>query len=328
MKKNKKKLKCGIIGLGAMGEIHLRAYLNLGKVKNIVVAEKDEKRRKEIFDKYNICCYKDYLEMLGKEDLDAVSICTPTKSHFEIGKYCINTRLHVLIEKPLTDCSKSAQLLLDLARQKNVILLVGHIERFNPGVKRAKEIIKTGTLGEINSIIARRVGGFPVRMKGVDVIHDLAIHDVDIINYLLEQLPDKVVINRSASLGNKKSDATEIFMKYNKASAYVQANWITPIKIRKLYITGTKAYMELDYINQAICLFRSDYKNFKDNPEGYHEYLKRFSLPQKEEIKIKKQEPIKEELQYFLSAVINGKKVDSQFAVDALNIVLNNDYCI
>jgi UDP-N-acetylglucosamine 3-dehydrogenase len=318
----KKVLNVAVIGVGVMGKTHVRVYSELPEVKLVAVMDVNEQLGKEIADKFGITYYNDINELIAKEKLDAVSICVPTSLHFKIAKICINAGINVLVEKPITSNIADAKKLLRLAKDKNVKLLVGHIERFNPAVNKVKEIIERGDLGSITAIIARRVGGFPPQIKDTDIAVDLMIHDVDIVNYLLNELPIKVYFNKRSNHIKNREDSSEFFIKYKNTSAYLQANWITPVKIRKLNITGTEGYLEMDYIDQTIEFYKSNYEKFFEENENFSDYILRFSNPSKTIIPIESKEPLKEELLYFINAIKKNKEIDSTFALDALKIVL------
>jgi len=316
------KKRIGVIGIGNMGSHHLRVYSEISDIDLVAVSDIN----KDLFEKaeeiYDINFYESYLDMIENERLDIVSICVPTVYHYQVAKDCIERGINVLLEKPITDSINTAEELLELADGKNLKLLVGHIERFNPAVKKLKEIIDNGKIGNIISVIARRVGIFPPQIKDANVAVDLAIHDIDIINYLLDSLPTEVNINSQKSLIKERADSVEFFLKYKNVSAYIQANWITPVKIRKLSITGDKGYVEMDYVNQKIELYESNYE--KIETKSFKDYVLKFSQPDKTVISVAKKEPLKEEILYFIDCVEENIKIDSNFALDSLKIILNN----
>lgn len=312
-------LKIGIIGCGNMGRNHLRVYSELSDVNLVSVADINKDIFINIEEKYGVNFYESYLDMIDNERLDIVSICVPTSFHYQVTKDCIEKRINVLLEKPITDNIKEAEKLLELAENKKVKFLVGHIERFNPAVKKLKEIIDSGKIGNITSIIARRVGIFPPQIQDASVAIDLAIHDIDIINYLLNGLPIEIIQNKKRNLIKNRDDSVEFFLKYKTASAYIQANWITPVKIRKLNITGNKGYIEMDYVNQKIELYESHYE--KEKSYSFKDIL-HFSEPDKTVVSVAKKEPLKEEILYFIDCIRKDKKVDSNFALDSLKIAL------
>lgn len=316
------RLKCAVIGAGNMGKKHVCVYANLPPVDLVAIADLNEALAKEVADVYKIRFYKDYKEMLDIEAPDIVSICVPTSLHYEVAKICLEKKINTLLEKPITTSIADGEKLLAQAKKNKVKFLVGHIERHNPAIKKVKILIEKGDLGKITAIIARRVGGFPYRIRDANIMVDLAIHDIDIANYLLNELPQEIFINKKRHHIEQREDAVEFFLKYKNASAYIQANWITPVKIRKLNITGTEGYIEMDYITQKVEFYKSNYKKFREAAKGFSDYILHFSEPDKIDIPIEKNEPLKEEISYFVNCVENNLAVDSQFALDALKIAL------
>ncbi len=316
-----KKLNTAVIGTGNMGSYHVRNYSEIPGSNLVAISDIDEKA-KEIADAYNCRFYTDYREMLKKEKLDAVSICAPTKWHKSIALDVIKRKINLLVEKPISDNLKDAKEMIREAKKNNVVLTIGHIERFNPAVQKLKEIIKKGELGEITSIIIRRVGFYPLRQPTTNVIIDLAIHDIDIVNFLTEELPKKMTASVQKICG-KHEDSAEIFLKYKKFTAFIQTNWITPVKIRTITINSTKGYIETNYITQAMVLYENqkiDYSNI----ETFKKFVAFSKNPRKKIIPINKKEPLKEELINFLGAINRKNKlmVTGQNAYDALKIAL------
>lgn len=316
----KNPIHVAVIGVGAMGKNHARVYSELNGTKLVAVADIDETGAK-IAEKYNCKFYKDYKEMLKKENIDAVSIAVPTKFHKEIAIDAINTKKHVLVEKPITDNINDAKEIIKAAKENNIKLMVGHVERFNPAVQRLKEIIDEGRLGKLTSMIARRVGLFPPRIKDANVIIDLAVHDIDIFHYLIGSEPKEVYSSIGKALIDKREDYAELFLKYNGITGFIQVNWITPIKIRNLSITGTKGYAELNYLTQELILYES---NYKDGYDDFGDFIVKFGKPNKVEIGVEQKEPLKAELEHFIDCIKNNKEpsVNGEVALVALKIAL------
>jgi len=307
MAANKKRV--AVVGVGNMGKNHLRIYSEIPSVQIVAICDVNSELIQASALKYEVNAYSDFRKMLASESIESVSVCVPTFAHYEVARECIDRGVSVLLEKPIAESVERAIALLELSRKKGVKLLVGHIERFNPMVKRVKEIISRGQLGKVIAIITRRVGRFPPQMMDADVSTDLAIHDIDVCNYLLEELPLEVTKNGRKNLAKSGDDSVEFFMKYaNGASCYVQANWVTPVKIRKLIITGDKAYLEADYVNQEIEVYQS-------LQSGETQATK--IIPEKKE-------PLKEELLYFLGCLKDGVVIDSSFALESLKIALGS----
>jgi len=299
------KLNVAVIGVGNMGQHHTRIYSVLKGVNLVAVSDIDEKTGKKIAKNFRCKYFKDYNEMLSKENnIDVISIAVPTKLHKKVSLDVIKFKKHLLIEKPIASTTKEAEIIIKAAKENKVKLTVGHIERFNPAVQEFKKIIKRGDLGEIISIIAKRVGIFPPQIKDSNVIIDLAVHDIDILNYLLSQQPFKIFTQGRKALTNQREDSAEIFLFYNKISGFIQVNWITPVKIRTLAITGSKGYAELNYITQKLEFYQSRYKKSVDN---FGEFVIKFGEPVKKEIKINRKEPLLCEIESFLECIKKDK---------------------
>jgi UDP-N-acetylglucosamine 3-dehydrogenase len=317
------KIKCAVIGAGKMGINHVRIYSELKQVQLVAVADLNEKLGKDASIKYNTKYYSSYKEMIIKEKPDIISICVPTSFHYIVAKDCLMLKKNILLEKPISTTVEEAKKLVALAKKNKVHFMVGHIERYNPAVIKVKELIKKGELGKITSIIARRIGGFPYRIRDANIMVDLAIHDIDIVNYLLDEYPKQIFVNKKRIHTKTREDSVEFFLKYKIASAYIQSNWITPVKIRKLAVGGSEGYLEMDYISQQIEFYKSNYDKFKESANGFSDYILKFSESEKEIIPVIKKEPLTEEILSFINSVKKNKITYPDYAVNALKIALH-----
>lgn len=301
--------RVGVVGLGNMGKHHARNYARMKDVTLVAVCDLNQELVHNISTKFNCKAYSKYQDLFDKENLDAVSIAVPTFLHKEVALKAAEKGIHVLIEKPIAGSAKDAEEIIKAAAKRKVLLQVGHVERFNPAVLKLKQIIQEGRLGNISSIIARRVGTVPERIRDMNVVVDLAVHDIDIINYLYESLPDKILSNWGQALIGKREDYAEIFMTYGNGnrSGFIQVNWITPIKIRSLSITGSKGYAELDYINQELIVYESNYT--REIMDELGDYTVKFGIPNKTQIGIENEEPLYLELRHFVESVQSGRPV-------------------
>jgi len=309
----------GVIGIGNMGSNHARIYSEIAEL--VAISDLNEGLGKKISEKHKCKYYKNYKDMLEKEKLDAVSIVVPTSFHTQVALEVINKKIPFLLEKPIADKIENANQIIEQAKQNNVKFMVGHIERFNPAVIKLKELLDNFELGEISSIICRRVGVVPPKVKDTNVIIDLAVHDIDIFSYLLNKKPTKYY----GSLGNaiiSNGDYADLLLKYGNTNAFIQVNWITPIKIRLLNVTGSRGYAELNYITQELDVYKSNYaKDFDD----FGDFVIKFGKPTKINVVIKKEEPLKVELQTFLDCIKNNKAfpINGEDALNALQIALD-----
>ena len=290
-----------VIGVGKMGRNHARVYSEISDL--VAVCDLNQEVGREISSRFNCKYYDDYHHMLRDNNIDAVSIVVHTNLHKKIALDVIGYGVNLLVEKPIATNVKDAQEIIDAACKKGVKLSVGHIERYNPAVVKLKEIIKQGTLGEINQIMSRRVGvaGSPITYE--NVILDLAIHDIDIFNYLLDSRPTKIHSLLGKSLYKDREDHADILMKYEDTNAFVQVNWLTPVKIRVLNITGTKGYAELNFISQELKLYKN---NNTYDYDSFGEFVTKFGTPTEEILYIEKKEPLKLQIESFLDSIVGN----------------------
>ena len=315
-------MKTAVIGVGNMGKHHARIYSHLKGSDLVGVADINQTLGKETADLYGCKLYTDYNELIENERPDIISVCIPTSLHHKVAIDCIKAGVNTLIEKPIATTIKEAEEIVALAKQKNVKLMVGHIERFNPAVQKLKEVIKSGQLGNVISILARRVGIFPPKIKDVNVVVDLAVHDIDIFNYLLEKEPTEIFSSAGKAILDSKEDYADIFLKYNNGvNGLIEVNWVTPVKIRFLNVTGTKGYAELNYITQDLTVYGTEYEKTHDE---FGDFLLKFGDPKKIEISVTKSEPLKLELEHFISCVKNNTHplFTGEDAISALDIAL------
>ena len=314
-------MRAGVIGIGVMGKNHARIYSELGILK--AVADVDKEKVKEISGKYNVEGYDDYRKMLEKEKLDLISVVVPTNKHREVALDVINKGVNLLIEKPIANTVEEGVEIIKNAKKKNVKLLIGHIERFNPGVQALKRIIDNKELGKISSVVAKRVGVSPLRIKDVNVVIDAAIHDIDVFNFLFGKKPLEVKGKIGKILdSHEKEDYSHIFLDYGDFSGFIEANWLTPIKIRKLYVTGSEGYAELDYIKQELVLYKSKKRELEDWSDFGS--FKNVGGCDRIEVGVDVKEPLKVEIEHFVDCVKNDKEVlvRGEDGLEALRVAL------
>lgn len=315
-------LKVAVIGAGNMGRHHVRNYSILPESDLIALADVDAKNKK-LADKHHAMFYTDYKEMIDKAKPEAVSIVVPTPLHYEVASYAMERGIHCLVEKPIAYSVDEADQLITLASEKGIIFTVGHIERYNPIIRAIKAIIDEGKLGEITSIVCQRVGGFPKIEPKTDVIIDLAVHDIDILNYIVGKYPIKIHSHASRTHHSQKVDSAEILMDYGQISGFVRANWLTPVKIRTISITGSKGYLEGNYITQELVYYEHNMQKVRD--AQFSTFVITMGDPKKHAIPVNFEEPLTVELKTFLHNIVGNsaeKLVDPKDAREALRLSL------
>jgi len=303
-----RKVKTAVIGIGYLGKEHARIYRELDTCELVGVSDADASR-KEIADAHGVPFYKNYRDLIGK--VEAVSIATPTFTHCEIARQFLDAGIHTLIEKPITLKLSDADLLIEIAKRKNLALQVGHLERHNPGFRRICEIAKNIRFLEIH-----RLGPFTGRINDCGVVLDLMIHDIDIVLSIVNSEVasfDAIGIN----VITPYEDIANVRIKFkNGAVADMTASRLTPEKQRKIRIFQEDAYISLDYDQQKA-------KIFKKGLLGIGQ----------ETVDIERSEPLKEELKFFLNGILTGKSLGKpdeaarnalQFAIEIVDVIQQN----
>ena len=292
-----KEIKTAVIGVGSMGKNHARV---LNEISNLVaVVDLNEEQGRKVAEVNNTAFFNDYREIVDK--VDAVCICVPTHYHKEVALFFSNSNKHILVEKPLSDNLIDAVSIKESAVKNNVVLSVGHIERFNPVIREAKKHILSKDWGKIITLNSTRVSNYPSRISDVGVLFDLSVHDIDIAVYLA----NSPVISVYVAGGSLKSEREEfvniIFSHESGVISAFQTNWLTPMKVRSLDITTDKCFVKMNYNEQKINVFSSKYDSIDAN-----NLFKSELKISKETIEVRKKEPLLAELEDFLSAIKNS----------------------
>ena len=185
-------IRTAVIGVGSMGQNHVRVYSQLQDADLVAVTDTNADLSQSIGSYYGLRYYDNYLEMLEKEQPEAVTIAVPTALHKEVALKTMEAGAHILIEKPIAATLEEGLEIIETAKVLDRILMIGHIVRFNPALQELKNKIEAGALGKVFQIFCRRAGPFPSRIRDVGVVIDLAPHDVDIMRYIAGKDPKRV----------------------------------------------------------------------------------------------------------------------------------------
>lgn len=248
-----KKIKVGVIGLGNMGRHHVRQLANIDSAELVAICDTHTDRVNEYASTYNCTGHTD-IDAFLEESLDAVSVVVPTSKHFEVSKRLLEANCHLLIEKPITQTLDEAETLIQLANDKNLTLMVGHIEQFNPAFLKLLDVLKTDSIGTPQSLISRRVGPQPAQIKDAGVIIDLAVHDIGLQTQIMGHQPSDVASTKAAVQLKDREDRAEFFLNFGEASGYIQVNWLSPKPIRTLSVTGSKGIAEIDFGKKTLTI--------------------------------------------------------------------------
>jgi predicted dehydrogenase len=293
-------VKVGVIGVGYLGQHHARIYSELEETELVAVVDIDREKAGALAAKYNCEALDDYREIFHK--VDALSIVTPTTFHYSIALDCLRDGKDILIEKPVTVTIEEADDLIKESRLRNLIIQVGHLERYNPAILAASDLFNTPVFME-----SERLSPFLGRATDVDVTLDLMIHDIDIMLSLIAR-PVKTVRAVGGKVLTDKIDVAKAWLEFEGGcAALATVSRMSPEKHRTLKVFQKDSFISIDYQNSEIKRF------FRTRGEISSEI-----------IKPEKKEPLKEELKDFVRCVRERTrpKVSGIEGRDALKVVL------
>jgi len=296
------KIPVGVIGVGHLGSLHAKMYRELSSVELIGVYDINYEQAKGIAKEYKTKQFMSIQELLGQ--VKSVSITTPTISHYDVAKQTIEAGVHLFVEKPITSTTSEAEMLIELARNKNVILQVGHIERFNPALLALESYNLQPMFIE-----SHRLAQFNPRGTDVAVVLDLMIHDIDIILSLVKSPVKTIDASGVAVVSNNVDIANARIQFENGCVANVTASRISQKKMRKMRLFQRDAYISIDFSDGTAEVFRL--VDDKSKLENIATMLGKIDAgEQKRKIvyerpRIKKINALKYELELFIDAVRN-----------------------
>ena len=289
-----------VVGAGNMGRHHARNYYEMPEADLRAIVDVDSRSRDALAERFACRPLGTVKELVAEiPEVEAVSVAVPTSLHREVAGSLLESGKHVLVEKPIAATLAEATELVDLAESRSLTLAVGHIERFNPALGELRRLMDGGSLGRPLSLLARRVGVMPPQIKDANVILDLAIHDLDVFRFLLDaELPEEIYCNAGKAIAQDRYDFADIFVRFGEVGCYLQTNWLTPVKIRSLTLTGTEAYAELEYVTQELRLHAG--RAF--DPVSSFSDIEAYSEHAPVQIRVEKEEPLRREIREFIEA--------------------------
>lgn len=295
-------LKVAVIGVGSMGRNHARVYSDLPNVRLVGVADDDFEVAAGVARRNATKAYDDYERLLDEERPDAVSIAVPTVDHLNVAMQAIQRGVHVLIEKPIASTIDEGLRVIRAAQAAGVHLMVGHVERFNPAVVELKAHLARAELGRVFQLDARRQGPFPARVKDVGVVIDLAVHDLDVIRYVSDAEVTRLYAETERRIHSTSEDLLTAAMRLGDGTiASLTINWLTPTKIRELWVTGERGMYRVDYLTQDLYFFENATANGGD--WDALRVLRGVSEGRMVRYPVAKKEPLRAELEAFVAGV-------------------------
>ncbi|HOK77379.1 MAG TPA: Gfo/Idh/MocA family oxidoreductase [Verrucomicrobiota bacterium] len=303
-----KPIKVGVVGCGYWGPNLIRNLHSIGDCELKFICDVNAERIKHIRRLYpDVEGCTDYAKMLNGCGLDAVFIATPVRTHYAMAKASLLSGKHTFIEKPMAASSEQCEELVEIARKKGLVLMVGHTFLYSAPVRKIKQIVDAGDIGEIRYISARRLN-LGLFQKDINVAWDLAPHDISIILYIMDETPVSVNCRGNAHVTPGIEDVTTMYLTFKKeCCATIQSSWLDPRKVREMTIVGSNRMIVYDDVAQLekIRIFDTrverppHYDTFAEFHYAYH--YGDIYTPY-----LKQEEPLKVECQHFLDCITTG----------------------
>jgi len=303
-----KQIRVGVVGCGYWGPNLVRNFKSLADCSLEMMCDVSDQRLKHLRSIYpDVKGEREFDHLLNGAGLDAIVIATAVRLHYSMAKASLLAGKHTFIEKPMATSSRECEELIAIAEEKGLVLMVGHTFLYSPVVKKIKEIVESGDLGEIRYIAARRLN-LGLYQKDINVAWDLAPHDISIILHIMEELPLSVNCRGVAHVTPGVEDVTSMCLSFRKnRSAIIHNSWLDPRKIREMTIVGSRRMIVYDDVAQLEKLRVFDarverpphYDTFAEFQYAYH-YGDMY-VPY-----IRQEEPLKAECQHFLDCIRSG----------------------
>ena len=257
--RHRRTVRVGLAGLGAMGRNHLRVLSSRADCRLAASAEPVRDALEAAASSTGAQAFAEPLAMIEEAELDALVVAAPTTAHVPLALAAIEHGIPVLVEKPLAATVDEGVRIIRAARERNVPVQVGHVERFNPAVLELGRLLQDGWLSSIYSIASRRAGPFPARIRDVGVTVDLATHDVDILSWIAGERPRRVYAELAQRIHADHEDLLFGLLHFpSGATGMLDVNWLTPAKRRQLVVVGEEGMFELDYLTQRLTFTRAN----------------------------------------------------------------------
>ncbi len=301
-------LKVGVIGCGYWGPNLIRNFAQLSHSEVVACVDLSEERlahMKRLFP--HVSTSNDFGMLLKDKDIDAIVVATPPRSHFQLTMLALEAGKHVFVEKPLTLSSAEAVAMIDAARERSLQLMVGHTFVYTAAVNKIKDLIASGELGDIYYISTTRVN-LGLFQDDINVIWDLAPHDVSIMNYILDSSPEYVSATGHSYIQEGLEDVAFLTFKYPKSIlAHIHVSWLNPNKIRSTTVVGSKKMLVYDDVSSLEKIRIYD-KGVTVQPhyDTFGEFHLSYRFGDIFIPKLDDSEPLKIECQHFIDCIEKG----------------------
>jgi predicted dehydrogenase len=301
-------VRFGVIGYGYWGPNVVRNLSQLDGSEVVAVCDKSPTARKRVQKAYpNVRVAADCSDLTSARDIDAIAVVTPVWSHYELAKAALQNGKHVFIEKPLTSSAAQAEELIDLAEQKNLKIMVDHTFLFTGAVKKISQLLDEGALGKLYYYDSTRVN-LGLFQHDVNVVWDLAPHDLSIIDHLIKETPEAVVATGQTHLNGLEDIAFLTVYFPNKIIAHINVNWLSPVKVRTTLIGGEKKMLVWNDLEADEKIKIYDKGVNITSRQGLYNLLVNYRSGDMWSPQLEQVEALRQELAYFVDCIANNQR--------------------
>ena len=296
-------VKFGVVGYGYWGPNVVRNLDHLGEAEVVAVCDKSAAARKKVARVYpDVRVTDNAAELMSSPEIDAIAVVTPVWTHYELAKAALQNGKHVFVEKPFTSNADQAQELIDLAARKNLKIMVDHTFLFTGAVTKIKQLLQEGALGKLYYYDSTRVN-LGLFQHDVNVVWDLAPHDLSIIDYLLQRTPEAISATGQTHLNSHEDIAFITLYFPDKVIAHINVNWLSPVKVRTTLIGGEKKMLVWNDLeaDEKIKIYDKGVK--VTSREGLYDLLVHYRSGDMWAPQIEQVEALTRELAYFVACI-------------------------
>jgi predicted dehydrogenase len=300
-------VKFGVVGYGYWGPNIVRNLSQLEEVELVAVCDKSPASRRRVKKAHpHVNVVADPAELMSSPDIDAIAVITPVWTHYELAKTALEHGKHVFVEKPFTSNTVQAEELIDLAARKNLKIMVDHTFLFNGAVKKIKGLLQEGELGKLYYYDSTRVN-LGLFQHDVNVIWDLAPHDLSIIDHLIGETPEAVVATGQSHLNGHEDVAFITLYFPDKVIAHINVNWLSPVKVRTTLIGGEKKMLVWNDLEADEKIKIYDKGVDVTSREGVYNLLVNYRSGDMWSPQLEQGEALREELKYFVDCILTDQ---------------------
>ncbi|HVW21310.1 MAG TPA: Gfo/Idh/MocA family oxidoreductase [Opitutaceae bacterium] len=313
-----------VVGYGYWGPKLVRNFLQHGGFASVTVCEEDAARRQRALrENPGVRAAESFARVLADPGIGAVALATPVATHFSMAKEALSAGKHVLVEKPLSARTAEAEELVRLAETRRCVLAVDHTFVYHPAVRRIRELVSAGELGQLNYIDSTRIN-LGLFQHDVNVLWDLAVHDLSIINFISGERPDRVQAVGAASAPGRVESIGILLLRYASGLfAHVNCSWVSPVKIRHMLIGGDRRMVVYDDLNATEPVKIYDSGVVARTDEERNRLLYEYRVGDVHSPKIAPREALANLVDDFAGAIREGRRPvsDGRFGADAVRIL-------